>query len=90
MTHIRDVLCGKKKVVRKQLVSKVNLPKGIEYCTDTIYNIVKANPSYLCYIPWFDEGKYQAKDALSRDWLVGLINALDNNFFPRLVAYHEG
>ena len=43
----------------------------------------------MCYIPWFDEGKYQAKDALSRDWLVGLINALDNNFFPRLIAYHE-
>ena len=46
--------------------------------------MIKVNPSFMQYVPFFDEEEYEPETAFDSKWLFNLINTIDDRFFPRL------
>ena len=85
MTHIRDVLSGRKDYYYTHEIKPINLPDYEELSTNNIYSMISANPIFNRYVPHVNQDKYEAEDAFDHTWLVNLINTIDGRFFPSLI-----
>ena len=82
--HVMDVFTGKKKFFYIHQIKFIDIPIRPEYTILTIYNMIKVNPSFMQYVPFFDEEEYEPETAFDSKWLFSLINTIDDRFFPRL------
>ena len=65
---------------RSYEIKGVNVPKYPELKVDTFWKIIRENPIYLSYFPYYKEGKLP-----QRRYMFDLLSTIDGSFVENLI-----